>query len=119
MNTLKSTLLPLLAIAVTVLFVWYGKQPGAPAKATWDDVLVEAKDGGYRIITTEELADRYTTDPSGQLLVDTRQEWEYRTGHIEGAVNFPMEPSWWARWRDASKLEDFLGPDKKRDLVFY
>ncbi|MCP4341633.1 MAG: rhodanese-like domain-containing protein [Desulfobulbaceae bacterium] len=119
MNTIKSTVLALIAVAATVFFVWYGQQPGAPAQATWDDVLAEAKAGGYHIITTEELADRYTSDPSAQLLVDTRQEWEYRTGHLEGAVNFPMEPTWWSRWRSADKLEDFLGPDKERELVFY
>ena len=119
MNTIKSTVLALVAIAATVFFTWNVQQPGTPAQATWDDVLAEAKAGRYRIITTEELADRFTTDSSAQLLVDTRQEWEYRTGHLEGAVNFPMEPTWWSRWWNASKLEDFLGPDKERDLVFY
>ena len=119
MNTIKPNVLALVAIAVTVFFAWNGQQPDAPAQATWDDVLAEAKAGRYRIITTEDLADRFTTDPSAQLLVDTRQVWEYRTGHLEGAVNFPMEPTWWSRWWNASKLEDFLGPDKERDLVFY
>jgi rhodanese-related sulfurtransferase len=53
------------------------------------------------------------------LLVDTRQEWEYRTGHIKGALNFPMEPTWMSRWRNKGALENFLGPDKERYLVFY
>ena len=53
------------------------------------------------------------------ILVDTRQEWEYRTGHIKGAVNFPMEPTWWYRWRKQGELKRFLGPDKDRFLVFY
>jgi rhodanese-related sulfurtransferase len=51
--------------------------------------------------------------------VDTRQEWEYRTGHIDGAVNFPMEPTGWARWRNRGPMETFLGPDKERGIVFY
>ena len=74
----------------------------------WDDVLAEAKAGGYRLITTEELAERYRQDSKELLLVDTRQEWEYRTGHIKGAVNFPMEPTWWSRWRKAAALKAFL-----------
>jgi len=119
MNTIKSTVFALIAVAVTVYFVWSGQQPGLPVQATWEDVIAEAKAGGYRIITTEELAERYTNDPSAQLLVDTRQEWEYRTGHLESAVNFPMEPTWWSRWRSAGQLEDFLGSDKQRYLVFY
>jgi hypothetical protein len=52
-------------------------------------------------------------------MVDTRQEWEYRTGHIENAGNFSMEPTWWARWSKADELEEFLGPDRDRLLVFY
>ncbi len=112
-------MLATVAIIITAVAVWHVKRPVAPKQATWDDVLAEASAGGYRIITTEELADRYGKDPSSLLLVDTRQEWEYRTGHIEGALNFPMEPTWWARWRKAGDLEAFLGPDKDRALVFY
>ena len=77
------------------------------------------KAGGYKIITTEELSERYQKDANSLLLVDTRQEWEYRTGHLKGAVNFPMEPTWWSRWRKASALETFLGPDKDRTIIFY
>ncbi len=39
------------------------------------------------------LSERYQKDAKSLLLVDTRQEWEYRTGHLKGAVNFPMEPT--------------------------
>ena len=120
MNTIKSSILALLPVTATVFSVWYGQQqPSAPAQTTWNDVLAEAKAGGYHLITTEELADRYATDPSQQLLVDTRQEWEYRTGHIMGAVNLPMEPTWLSRWRKKSALAQLLGADKNRTIVFY
>lgn len=119
MKTRTSILLALVAIIISGVTVWYGQRPTTPTQATWDDVLAEAKAGGYRIITTEELAERYRNDISGQLLVDTRQDWEYRTGHMKGALNFPMEPTWWSRWRKTSDLEDSLGPDKERILVFY
>jgi rhodanese-related sulfurtransferase len=75
--------------------------------------------GGYRIITTEELADGTRRDPSATLLVDTRQEWEYRAGHIRGAVNFPIESTGWSRWRKADGLGKLLGPDRDRNIVFY
>jgi rhodanese-related sulfurtransferase len=81
--------------------------------------LAEAAGGGYRIITTEDLAEAYRKDPAALLLVDTRQEWEYRTGHMQGALNFSMEPTWWSRWRKAGPLESFLGPDRNRTIVFY
>lgn len=109
----------LFAIAITIGYLWQANRVVAPKQATWDDVLVEADVGGYRIITTEELADRYGRASSELFLVDTRQEWEYRTGHIKGARNFPMEPTSWARWRRAGDLETFLGPDKDSILVFY
>ncbi len=109
----------LAAMALTVVFVWYIERPAVPKQATWDDVVAEAKAGGYRIISTTELADRYRTSPTAVTMVDTRQDWEFRTGHIEGAVNFPMEPTAWARWRRAGDLEKFLGADKDHLLVFY
>jgi hypothetical protein len=103
--------------ATSVLFVVSG--PAAAKEPAWDDVLAEAHSGGYRIITTKELRDLYLKAPEGMLLVDTRQEWEYGAGHIRGAVNFPMEPTWWARWQKADALARFLGPDKHRLVVFY
>lgn len=119
MKDYKKNLLALVAVALTIGFVWRTNGVIVPGQSTWEDVRAEASAGGYRIITTDELAVRYEKAPSGLLLVDTRQGWEYRAGHIESALNFPMEPTWWARWRKAGELEDFLGPDRERDLVFY
>lgn len=119
MKQKKSLPLALAAVLITILSVWYTQRPIAPKQATWEDVVAEAKAGGYIIITTEELSDRYHKGSPDLMLVDTRQEWEYRTGHIQGALNFPMEPTGWARWRKAGKLEAFLGPEKERTLVFY
>jgi len=115
----KTTLLALAAVVITAGALWLTNRAVAPSQATWEDVLSEAKAGGYQIMTAEELAERYQKDPSRLLLVDTRQEWEYRTGHIEGALNFPMEPTWWARWRKAGALAALLGPDRQRAIVFY
>jgi len=119
MNNKKSTIAAIVAVLITIASLWFTNRAVTPKQATWDDVLVEGKNGGYRIITTEELAARYRQDPGSLLLVDTRQEWEYRTGHLKGAENFPMEPTAWARWHKTSELEKFLGPDKDRALVFY
>jgi hypothetical protein len=119
MKKWPSLVFALALMSLTMVLIWYMQRPVASQQTTWDDVLAEAKAGGYRIISTEELAEKYRTDPAGVLMVDTRQEWEYRTGHIENAVNFSMEPTWWARWSKADELEAFLGPDKNRLLVFY
>ena len=119
MSTSKSIIFALVAVLATVGFLLYTQQPVAPVQATWADVLAEGQAGGYRIITTDDLTNRYRDESANLLLVDTRQEWEYRTGHIDGAINFPMEPTWWSRFSNAGRLEAFLGPDKDRSLVFY
>jgi hypothetical protein len=119
MKDAKMALLALIAIAATVGALWLTNRAVTPKQATWDDVLAEATAGGYKIITTNALSERYQKDADSLLLVDTRQEWEFRTGHFKGAVNFPIEPTGWSRWRKASALETFLGTDKDRTLIFY
>jgi hypothetical protein len=119
MQNRKTIFIALVAVVLTVAALWLTDRAVTPKEATWDDVLAEAKAGGYRIISTEDLAKQYEKGPGSLLLVDTRQEWEYRTGHIKDGVNFPMEPTWWSRWRKASALETFLGPDKERLIVLY
>ena len=119
MQRFHSILLAFLAVLTTAGALWYENRVIIPKEATWEDVAAEAREGNYRLIRTEELWEHYQKDPQGLLLVDTRQEWEYRTGHIKGASNFPMEPTWIARWTKKGDLERFLGPDKNRSLVFY
>jgi hypothetical protein len=119
MKRFHSLLLACLAVAATAGLLWYQNRTIIPKESTWEDVLAEARQGGYRLIGTGELWERYRPDAKSILLVDTRQDWEYRTGHIQGALNFPMEPTWMARWSQKDELERFLGPDKDRFLVFY
>jgi Rhodanese-like domain len=115
----KQLWLPLLAIAITVGVLWFTNRAVTPREPTWDDVVAEAKDGGYRLINTDEFRQRYEKDPRSILLVDTRQEWEFAMGHITGAMNFPMEPTRWSRWWKKGDLGVALGPDKNRFIVFY
>lgn len=109
----------LTAVIITTVMLRYTNQTAIPKDATWDDVVAEAQSGGYRLISTDELKERYQSKPDTMLLVDTRQEWEYRSGHIKGAISFPMEPTWLSRWRNKGELERLLGADKDRFLVFY
>jgi 3-mercaptopyruvate sulfurtransferase SseA len=119
MNGFKKALLAFMAIAITVIALWFTNRSVTPKEATWKDIQNEANQGGYHIINTKDLWKRYSQNPDNLFLVDARQEWEYRTGHIKGAVNFPMEPTWWARWRKTGDLKAFLGTDKDRTIVFY
>ncbi len=119
-NGFCQVFLGLVAVCLTVGLVWYLHRPAPPAReATWQEVEAQAKQGGYRLITTEKLAKLYARETENLLIVDTRQDWEYRTGHIKGALNFPIEPTWWSEWRSQSRLARLLGPAKNRTIVFY
>ena len=115
----RSIILALAAIALTIGVLWFSNGTVAPKEAPPEDVMAEARQGSYRLINTDELWARYKANPDTVLLVDTRQEWEYRTGHIKGAMNFPMEPTWLSRWRKKNPLKTFLGSDKNRLIIFY
>ena len=115
----SKALFALVAVAITMGALWHTNRVVPPKETTWDDVRAEANQGGYQLITTDELSRQYTAQPESLLLVDTRQEWEYRTGHVKGALSFPIEPTWLSRWRNKGALEKFLGPDKNRLIVFY
>ena len=119
MQKVKTMILALLAVCITLGILWYSHRPVILKKATHDDVLAEAKHGGYRLISTEKLWEFFSRNTAKLIIVDTRQEWEFRTGHIKGAVNFPMEPTWWGRWRKKGAMGKFLGTDKDRHIIFY
>jgi hypothetical protein len=88
-KNIRVTILAVLAMAATVGVLWLTNNSVTPREATWADVVAEAESGGYRLISTDELWQRYSRTPKSLLLVDTRQEWEYRTGHIRGRSTFP------------------------------
>ncbi len=119
MRTKMATVLVALIVPCVVAALWFTDRAVAPKTPTWEDVVAEAEAGGYRLLTTDELRGLYEARPPGLLLVDTRQDWEHRTGHIAGSVNFPMEPTAWSRWKSRGELEKLLGPDKERPVVFY
>ena len=119
MRFFRSTLLPGLAVLITVLVLWYSHLPVPIVASNMAQVEQEAENGGYRLIDVDALSKLYQSNRGKILLVDTRQEWEHRAGHIAESVNFPLEPTWWARWQKKGDLKAFLGPDKKKTIVFY
>ena len=113
---------PVIAALCAILSVLTALLPGlspAAAAATMDDVRTEAVRGGYRLIDLVELRGRLEREPGRIRLVDTRQDWEYRTGHIPDSINFSFEPTRWSRLNNRWALREALGADKARPLVFY
>lgn len=119
MKNVQKNSIALVVIVAAVGVLWFNNRTVTPGDVSWADVEREARAGEYRLVTTDEVWQRFTDPSGGPLLVDTRQEWEFRTGHIEGAKNFPMEPTWLSRWQNRSALEAFLGPDRDNPVIFY
>ena len=67
MRNLK-TLIAFVAVLLTVGALWFANRAVPPGKASWEDVLAEGKAGGYKIITTDELCNRYQKDAKNLLL---------------------------------------------------
>ena len=119
MTRTTKAILAVISLAVALAAVWFPNRPVAPQVVTAEDVAAEAERGGYRLIDLQGLRALHERSSGDLLLVDTRQEWEYCSGHIEGAVLFPMEPTWWERFSKKDELGTCLGPDKDRSIVFY
>ncbi len=114
--------LVLLALITAVLLAagwWRRRATSRPQEVEWPEVMAQAAARGYRLISTGEMAERYQQDPQSLLLVDTRVPAEYQAGHIRGAVNLPLTPTWWGRWRSRRLMGALLGANKKRLVVFY
>jgi hypothetical protein len=119
MKSIRLFLMPGLTLSVTLLILWYFHAPVPIVASNLAQVESEAANGGYRLIDVAALSQLYQTDQEKILLVDTRQEWEHRAGHIAGSINFPMEPTWWARWQRKGDLKTALGPQSEKTIVFY
>ena len=116
---LRSVLLPAVVLSTTLLVLWFVHSPAQVTESSYEQVQQEAERGGYQLIDAESLWKLYDTTPKNILLVDTRQEWEHRAGHIEGSLNFSMEPTWRDRWQKERSLERFLGSNRDHILIFY
>lgn len=86
----------------------------------------ETQEGGYQLLTTEELKKMMDSDKK-LLIVDTMPfEDSYKKNHIPGAKQFlfpiPAMKEWQSKETGGKSIEDFktlLGPDLNRPIVFY
>jgi len=117
------TVIMLLGLAAVLMLLAGGLRLILRARSaripSWEEVQAAAEDGGYRLINTGELAALDRDETVRALLVDTRVAGEYRGGHIPGAVNFPLTPTWWGKLWAYRSLARLLGPDQGLSVVFY
>ena len=68
MTNLRKTILALIALSLTTGYIWYGNRSVTPKKATWNDVQAEGVKGGYQLISTDKLWQRYKSNPESLIL---------------------------------------------------
>jgi rhodanese-related sulfurtransferase len=86
----------------------------------------EVQQGGYGILTTEELKAKIDAG-TDMLIIDTMPyEDSYKKMHVPGAKQFlfpiPEMKEWDSKETDGKSVEDYkkmLGPDTKRTIVIY
>lgn len=101
------------------VLVWTTTVAEEALKEAKQAIQKEAERGNYHLIDIDQLWELYQNSERDVLLIDTRQDWEFRTGSIEGALHFPMEPTRFSRLIQRGPMAQALGPDKERILVFY
>lgn len=86
----------------------------------WADAVRESERNGYRVINLEELAALSQTEEN-LLLIDARPSYEYRAGHIPGAINMEFHPGDKLQFprEKRDRLKKLIGQDKDRPVVFY
>jgi thiosulfate/3-mercaptopyruvate sulfurtransferase len=81
----------------------------------------EVERGGYKIVTTQELKS-WIDQKKDMLIVDTQpHDASFKKQHYPGAVNLELPRPEITKLDDKTKsaLENLLGPDKDRVIVFY
>ena len=81
----------------------------------------EVERGGYKIVTTQELKS-WIDQKKDMLIVDTQPyEASFKKQHYPGAANLELPRPEMTKLDDKTKaaLENLLGPDKNRIIVFY
>ena len=115
-------LLSLSLWASLILFI-AAVSSSAAAKETptwWERAEALASREGYRLINVDDLMVLYESKKE-VLIVDVRPKYEYRDGHLPGAVQLEFDLSERLSIKPAKRLqfEKTLGPDKNRAIVIY
>ncbi len=86
----------------------------------WPDTFKRAESAGYTLINLQELKALIQSEKAFTLL-DVRPDYEYRDGHIPGAVNLEFNLGHRSGLEEshAESLKALLGADQDRLVVTY
>lgn len=112
--------------AALLLAVGCASQAPEPPPKSPETLAREAKEGRYRLIETEALAERILSR-SNMILIDATSPEQYARHHLLGATNylFPIQgpaEEWDPNTFGGPNPDDFarqLGPDKEIPVIVY
>ena len=112
----------LTGILLTLAFLMGGGGPvlAGSSPSWWSQVQKLAQEGGYRLITPDELQSLFD-NREDFLLLDARPAYEFDEGRLPGAVNYEFHPGDRAGLSPdrLAAFEGVLGPDRDRRIVIY
>jgi rhodanese-related sulfurtransferase len=121
----RSLLVFLISVIFVIGFAGTGLAAWGTKELDTEKVAVtfagEVERGGYKIVATQELKG-WLDQKKSVLIVDTMPyEDSYKKQHIPGAVSMVFPIPEMTKLDDKTKvaLENLLGPDKNRLIVFY
>lgn len=113
---------------VSLSLILVGCQSSTPivAAKSQEAIKQEAKEGGYQLLSTKELAERVSSR-SNMVLIDTTPREHFQRHHILGATHYLFPADAKAETWDVNKYggpdsDDFarrLGKEKGLPVVFY
>lgn len=80
---------PVIPWLLIMLLILWSTPAGAtdPKPSWWDQAAALAQRDGYHVIDYRELWAAMTRPQGAPLLIDVRPDYEFKRGHIPGAVN--------------------------------
>lgn len=89
-----------------------------------ENILKNAKDGNYKLISTKELNNALQNGENMEIIA-TIPRGIYILGFIKGAKNFEFQSVFSGKWENdvkqntQEKFISFLGDDKNKKIIFY
>ena len=86
----------------------------------WERAEMVARQEGYRLVSLQQLQTLYDSKQNF-LIVDVRPDYQFREGHLPGAVQIEIDPGdrYSLKPDKRSRFRSVLGSDINRRIIIY
>lgn len=125
-KTLIAGLLGCLVVTLPSAYAFTSALKETDIEAVALKVANETVQGGYKLITMEEVKQMIDAKEDFVLL-DAHPRWEFEMAYVDGAVNFGFQSNHVGKWEEdmadgkptQDDLRAILGPDLNKKIVIY